>query len=113
MSAEIEISQGKAIADASKAAGVEHLIFSSLINTIKASRGRLSHIAHFGGKAEVEEHIRGSGVAATFVLPGFFMSGLLNTIRKNEDGSYILALPASDEKARIPLFDAAGDMGLY
>src|SRR6478735_8795352 len=53
MSAATEIAQGKAVTDAAKAAGVQHLIFSSLINTSKASQGRLSHISHFDGKAEI------------------------------------------------------------
>ncbi|GKZ26969.1 hypothetical protein AbraIFM66951_003922 [Aspergillus brasiliensis] len=34
-----EVAQGKAVADACKATHVQHLIFSSLINTTKASRG--------------------------------------------------------------------------
>ncbi|KAK3723033.1 hypothetical protein LTR37_002179 [Vermiconidia calcicola] len=113
MSANTEVAQGKAVVDASKAAGVQHLIFSSLINTTEASKGRLPDIAHFDGKAKIEDYIRGSGVRATFVLPGLFMSGYFDTIRKNEDGSYMLALPVSEEKAQIPLFDAAGDMGKY
>lgn len=113
MSAETEIQQGKAVCDACKAVGVQHLIFSSLINTTKASKGRLPNIAHFDGKAKIEEYIRESDVLATFVLPGLFMQGYFDTIRKNEDGSYILALPVSGEKAQIPLFDPTGDMGVY
>ena len=113
MSAETEISQGKAVTDASKAAGVQHLIFSSLINTNEASKGRLPNISHFDGKANIEQYIRKSGVPATFVLPGLFMSGLLSAIRKGEDGSYTYALPVSGETAQVPLFDAAADMGMY
>lgn len=111
MSADIEISQGKAVADASKAAGVKHLIFSSLINTSEASGGRLSHISHFDGKAKIEKYIRDSKIPSTFVLPGFFMSNLLTQIKKGDDGKYILALPVSPEKAQVPLFDAAVDVG--
>jgi uncharacterized protein YbjT (DUF2867 family) len=112
-SADAELAQGKAVADACKAANVQHLIFSSLINTTEASQGRLSNISHFGGKAKIEQYIRDIGVPATFVLPGYYMSNFFQTIRKNDDGSYMLALPVSGDKAQLPLFDVAGDMGAY
>jgi uncharacterized protein YbjT (DUF2867 family) len=113
MSANKEIAQGKAVTDASKAAGVQRIIFSSLINVTEASGGKLSHVSHFDGKANIEKYIRDSGVPAAFVLPGFFMSNLINFIKKNEDGSYTYALPVSGDKARVPIFDAAGDTGQY
>ncbi|KAF4463980.1 nitrogen metabolic regulation nmr [Fusarium albosuccineum] len=108
-----EIAQGKAVADACKAAGVKHLIFSSLLDTKKISGGRLTHIKHFEGKAEIEEYIRKINIPATFVLPGFFMSNLFTTIRKGEDGSYSWALPVSAEGGKLPLFDAGGDSGKF
>lgn len=113
MSADTEVSQGKAVVDACKTANVQHLIFSSLINTKEASNGRLPNISHFDGKAKIEEYIRQVGLSATFVLPGYFMNNFDSSIRKNEDGSYVLALPVDGEKAQLPLFDAAGDMGMY
>ncbi|RFU35530.1 hypothetical protein B7463_g804, partial [Scytalidium lignicola] len=113
MSKDKEVSQGKNVTDASKAVGVEHLIFSSLLNTTEASQGRLSHIVHFDGKAEIEQYIRDSGVPATFVLPGMFMSGLFTMIKKQENGSYTLALPVSSEKAKLPLFDVVDDTGKF
>uniref|UniRef100_A0A8H7NQ76 NmrA-like domain-containing protein n=1 Tax=Bionectria ochroleuca TaxID=29856 RepID=A0A8H7NQ76_BIOOC len=94
-SAELEESQGKAVADASKAAGVEHLIFSSLIN------------------AAIEQYIRGIGIPATFIQPGFYMSNYITQFRKNDDGSYTHAMPVDGEKARVPVFDAASDTGLF
>ncbi|KAM0477759.1 hypothetical protein ACHAPX_005523 [Trichoderma viride] len=112
MSADIEISQGKAVVDASKAASVQHIIFSSLINVNKASGGRLPNISHFDGKAAIEEYIRHSGLAGTFVLPGMFMSGFETMIQKNpesEPAGYTLALPVDPHKAITPLFDAAAD----
>lgn len=114
MSADVEISQGKAVVDASKAAGVQHIIFSSLINVTKASSGRLPNILHFDGKAVIEEYIRHSGLAGTYVLPGMFMSGFETMIQKNpesEPAGYTLALPVDPHKAITPLFDAAADTG--
>ncbi|KAK4950224.1 hypothetical protein LTR10_011203 [Elasticomyces elasticus] len=112
-SADTEISQGKAVADACKNAGVKHLIFSSLINVTETSKGRLPNIAHFDGKAKVETYIREIGVPATFVMPGVFMSGYFDLIREGEGGSYSLALPVDGKKAQIPLLDAAGDTGKF
>ena len=112
MSADTEVAQGKAVADACKAAGVQHLIFSSLINTTEASKGRLPNISHFDGKAKIEEYIRSIEVPATFVMPGMFMSGYFDVIRKGEDGNFALALPVSEDKAQIPLFDTVSDTGM-
>ncbi|KAK3114998.1 hypothetical protein LTR53_006083 [Teratosphaeriaceae sp. CCFEE 6253] len=113
LSADKEIAEGKAVADACKLAGVQHLIFSSLINATEASKGRLSHIAHFDGKASVEKYIRHIEVPATFVLPGLFMPGYFDTIRKRGDGGYTLALPMSEDKAQIPLLDPSADTGKF
>ncbi|KAF1816884.1 NmrA-like family domain-containing protein [Eremomyces bilateralis CBS 781.70] len=109
---EVEKAQGKTVADASKAAGVKHIIFSSLLNVTKISGGRLPHVKHFDGKAEIEEYIRSSGIPATFVLPGYYMSNYLQMLQKGDDGSYSLAYPVSKE-AKFPLFDAAEDMGKF
>ena len=113
MSADTEIAQGKAVTDASKAAGVKHLIFSSLINTTEASKGKLAHITHFDGKAKIESYMRQSGVPSTFVLPGMFMSGFFGMIRKLDDGSYGMNIPegVSADNAKTPLFDVVADTG--
>ncbi|KAL6359887.1 hypothetical protein LRP88_07315 [Fusarium phalaenopsidis] len=108
-----EIAQGKVVADACKAAGVKHLIFSSLLDTNKISGGRLTHIKHFEGKAEIEEYIRKINIPATFVLPGFFMSNLFTMIRKNEEGGYAWSLPVSGDKAQVPLFNSGDDNGKF
>jgi uncharacterized protein YbjT (DUF2867 family) len=112
-SGDSEINQGKAVTDACKAAGVKHLIFSSLLNVTDASKGRLSHIHHFDGKAKIEEYIRNSGVPATFVLPGLFMSNMFGMIQKTEEGGYKLALPVTGDKGQIPLFNVRDDLGKF
>lgn len=110
-SADTEISQGKAVTDASKEAGVKHIIFSSLIHVTEATNGKLTHVSHFDSKADIEKYIRASDIPATFVLPGFFMSNFFDFMKKNEDGSFTFALPVSGDKAQVPMFDAAGDTG--
>ncbi|KAL8658590.1 MAG: hypothetical protein Q9226_000880, partial [Calogaya cf. arnoldii] len=45
-SAEIEVAQGKSMADAAVATGVEHFIWSSLPNVTEMSNGKLSKVVH-------------------------------------------------------------------
>jgi uncharacterized protein YbjT (DUF2867 family) len=103
------LEQGINVTDACKAAGVQHLIFSSLIDVKEVSKGSLAHVYHFDGKAEIERYIRGSGVPATFVLAGTFTSEMHRLINRQGD-AYVLALPV-DEDAQIPLIDVRQDMG--
>ncbi|KAL0262863.1 hypothetical protein SLS55_001837 [Diplodia seriata] len=109
-----ELTDGKNVADACKAAGVQHLVFSSLLHVTKETGGRLKHVPHFDHKADVEAYIRASGVPATFVLPGYFMSNYvtLGMLRKGEDGVFTLAYPVGAD-ARFPLIEIGEDMGKY
>ncbi|KAL4872375.1 hypothetical protein BDV12DRAFT_162091 [Aspergillus spectabilis] len=111
---DLELTQGKNVADAAKKAGVQHLIFSSLLNVTEATNGRLKNVPHFDHKAEVEQYIRSSGVPASFVLPGYFMSNYtsMGVIRKGEDGVFTLAYPVG-EGAKFPLVDIDADLGKY
>ncbi|KAB8227076.1 NmrA/HSCARG family protein [Aspergillus alliaceus] len=113
VSKDTEIRQGKNVADVAKELGTQHLIFSSLVHVTEGTNGRLSHVPHFDGKAEIERYIRASGVPCTFVLPGYFMSNYLQMLNKGEDGAYQLLYPVDGAKARFPLFDAASDTGLF
>lgn len=56
---ERELDQGKAMADAAVAAGVEYFIFSSLSHVGKLSGGKIIHANHFDVKADIEEYIVG------------------------------------------------------
>ncbi len=63
-----EIRQGKALADAAKAAGVSHFVYSSV-----GGAHRETGIPHFDSKWEVEEHAREVGLPLTVLRPSFFM----------------------------------------
>jgi uncharacterized protein YbjT (DUF2867 family) len=108
-----ELENGKNVSDAAKEAGVQHLVFSSLMNVTKASNGRLPHLAHFDRKADIEEHIRANGPPATFIQPGYYMTNFtaLQFLRKADDGAYNLTGPTGANKAQLPLFDPESDMG--
>jgi uncharacterized protein YbjT (DUF2867 family) len=63
-----EVQQGKTVADAAKAAGVEHFVYSSVGSTY-----RQTGIPHFESKWEIEEHVRQIGLPYTIFRPVFFM----------------------------------------
>src|SRR5215210_6848784 len=63
-----EVQQGKTVADTAKAAGVEHLVYSSV-----GSAHRQTGIPHFESKWEIEEHVREIGLPYTILRPVFIM----------------------------------------
>lgn len=63
----IEVTQGKALADASKAAGVRHFVYSS-VGSAECQTG----IPHFDSKFQIEEHIRAIGMPYTILRPVAF-----------------------------------------
>jgi uncharacterized protein YbjT (DUF2867 family) len=110
-----ELEHGKNVADAAKDAAVQHVVFSSLINVTEASKGRLSHVAHFDCKADIEKYIRSQDIPATFIQPGYYMTNFTNLqlLQKGDDGSYTLAGPSDGSKAQLPLFYPDSDMGVF
>lgn len=64
---ETEIRQGKAVADAAKAAGVQHFVYSSV-----GSAERNTGVPHFESKFQVEEYIRSIELPYTIMRPVFF-----------------------------------------
>jgi uncharacterized protein YbjT (DUF2867 family) len=63
-----EVQQGINVADAARAAGVEHLVYSSAGGAERESR-----IEHFESKRAIERHIRKLGLPATIIRPVGFM----------------------------------------
>jgi uncharacterized protein YbjT (DUF2867 family) len=100
--AEKEITQGITITDAAKAAGVAHLIYSSV-----ASANRATGIPHFDGKYAVEMHLQASGVPCTIVALVFFMENLLQPwmLSSLRQGKLAMALPASRSLQQITVAD--------
>ena len=77
--AEVEIRQGKAVADAAKALGVQHFVYSSV-----GSAERNTGIPHFDSKFQVEEYIRSLGLPHTILRPVFFFynyNGMLPMVK--------------------------------
>jgi uncharacterized protein YbjT (DUF2867 family) len=77
--AEVEILQGKAMADAAKASGVEHFVYSSV-----GAAERKTGIPHFDSKFQVEEYIRSLVLPHTILRPVFFFynyNGMLPMVK--------------------------------
>jgi uncharacterized protein YbjT (DUF2867 family) len=106
--AEDEVAQGMAIADAAKAAGVAHLVYSSV-----ASADRGTGIGHFDGKYSVEKYIEASGVPYTIVAPVFFMENLVQpwSLPGLRQGKLTMALPASRSLQQIAVADIGAFVG--
>ncbi|GAC1632488.1 MAG: NmrA/HSCARG family protein [Chloroflexota bacterium] len=84
-----ETRQGKLLADAGKAAGVRHFVYSSV-----GGADRESRIPHFESKAEIERHVKALGVPYTIVQPVYFMDNF-NTYAAptpGDDGTLQLAM---------------------
>ena len=64
---ETEVRQGRAVADAAKAAGVQHFVYSSV-----GSAERNTGIPHFDSKFQVEEYVRAIKLPYTILRPVFF-----------------------------------------
>jgi uncharacterized protein YbjT (DUF2867 family) len=63
-----EVRQGKNVAEAAKAAGVKHLVYSS-VGAAHRGMGQ----KHFESKWMIEQHIQSLGIPYTILRPAFFM----------------------------------------
>ena len=103
-----EIQQAKNIAEAAKAAGVKHVIWSTLEDTRKlmaADDKRMPilqgkyRVPHFDAKADANAVF--AGVPATMLLTSFFWDNLYNFAlapKKNEQGVYGWSYPMGEAK---------------
>jgi uncharacterized protein YbjT (DUF2867 family) len=97
-----ETQQGINVADAAKAAGVPHLIYTSV-----SKADEHTGIPHFDSKMRVEQHIRALGVPFTIMGPGFFMENLLSPwwLPGLQEGRFAMALPPERKLHQIALED--------
>lgn len=119
-SRQTEVAQGKAIADACVAAGVKHVVWSTLPNVTNLSNGALKKVEHFDGKSDVADYFESiksqSGLITTYFMPGFYAPNFKEMVKSNpevNDGVPTLTLPWDAEKTQVPVFDPAADTGTY
>src|SRR3712207_1253653 len=101
---EAETRHGIAAADAANAAGVSHLVYSSVADADKDTG-----IPHFDSKRRVEEHVEGLGIPYTIVAPVYFMDNLLApwTLPQLKEGRLPMALPPTRPLQQIARSDIA------
>jgi uncharacterized protein YbjT (DUF2867 family) len=90
-----EIAQGKNVADAAKAADVQHLVYSSVGGMESQNRFYVEHGWGPIDKWQIETHIRDLGVPATILRPAGFMEDFTSPARFFQDGS--LNVPWHDD----------------
>lgn len=99
-----EVTQGIAVIDAARGAGVEHFVYSSAAG---ADRG--IGIPETESKWRIEEHLRTSGVPATILRPAYFMNNLELMKPWILQGAWSMSLPADRAMQMV----AAGDIGAF
>lgn len=110
MSPEKEGQQAKNLAEAAKAAGVHHVVWSTLDDSRKfvpldddrmpTLQGKYK-VPHFDAKGEADEHFRQAGVPTTFLLTTFYWENMIGFglgPKRGEDGVLALGLPMGDRK---------------
>lgn len=114
-----EQAQARAMANAAKAAGVRHAIWSTLPDTrdhipedderVPTLHGTYK-VPHFDSKAEANRFFLDAGVPTTFLSTTFFFESFLDFFRpaRAEDGTLAVHLPMGDRK--LPGI-AADDIG--
>ncbi len=120
ISPERELAQAANLAAAAKAAGVEHVIWSTLEDTreqVPLSDDRMPtlmgsyKVPHFDAKGEANRYFREHAVPTTFLLTSFYWDNLIHFgmgPKRGPDGKLAITLPMDDRK--LPGI-AAGDIG--
>jgi uncharacterized protein YbjT (DUF2867 family) len=107
MSADQEKQDVERIANAARAAGLSHVIWSTLDDTrdhIPVHDDRMPtlqdtyKVPHFDAKAEADSYFTAAGVPTTFLRTTFYWENLLDAMapRRGEDGTLTLALAMGD-----------------
>jgi uncharacterized protein YbjT (DUF2867 family) len=104
-----EYAQARNLAQAAKAAGVEHAIWSTLEDTrdsvplhddrMPTLMGKYK-VPHFDVKNEANALFTAAGVPTTFMQTTYYWDGFASLFppKRQEDGSLVLALPMADRK---------------
>jgi len=105
---QLELDQGKLMADTARDAGVKHFIWSTLDNVLKHSNGELVHAVHFTNKAVVEDYVRAiPEFTSSFVALGCYSENFTTAFwapKKDADGTWIFSAPIKAD-TELPLVD--------
>jgi uncharacterized protein YbjT (DUF2867 family) len=103
-----EQAQARNMANAAKAAGLAHVVWSTLPDTrdhlgdderVPTLQGTYK-VPHFDSKAEADRFFTEAGVPTTFLSTTFYFESFLEYFspKRGEDGRLVLALPMRDRK---------------
>lgn len=110
-----EIRIGQAVADAAKAAGVQHFIYSSMPDHGAYDKTWPS-LPLWAPKQKVEEYIQKIGLPATFVYTGIYNNNFTSLLyplfcmEMQGDGSFVWQAPFHPD-VKLPWLDAEHDVG--
>ncbi len=107
---DVEFALGKELADAAVAAGVNHIVFSTLENVAKITSGK-KHVPHFTDKALVADYIRSLPVSHSFVMLAYFYTNLLEYYVPLREGGKLLMPIYLPEDFRAPFVDPLSATG--
>ena len=109
-SPEKELAQAQNMAAAAKAAGLKHVVWSTLEDTrkwVKLEDDRMPtlmgkyKVPHFDAKGEADRFFAESGVPTTFLETSFYWENMIHfgmQPKKGPDGRYAITLPMDDKK---------------
>ena len=109
-SAEREVTQARAMARAAKAAGLRHVVWSTLEDTrrwvpleseqMPTLQGKYK-VPHFDGKGEGDAEFREAGVPTTYLMASFYWENLIYFgagPQRQADGTFAITYPMGDRK---------------
>ncbi|MDH3223535.1 MAG: NmrA/HSCARG family protein [Gemmatimonadota bacterium] len=109
-SPEKEMAQARNLAEAAKAAGVDHVVWSTLEDTrrwVPLEDARMPtlmeryKVPHFDAKGESDRYFTDAGLPVTLFLTSFYWDNLIHfgmEPQRGEDGALSFALPMGDKK---------------
>ena len=110
MSPDTELQEARSMAEAAKAARLQHVIWSTLEDTRKSvplSDNRMPtlmgkyKVPHFDVKGEADALFEASGVPVTYLVTSFYWENFIYfgmNPKKGSDGKLVLSLPMADKK---------------
>jgi len=99
--------QGRALADAAQAAGVEHFVYSSV-----SAADSAGSVPHFASKARVEAHLKELGLPLTVLRPAFFIDNYAFFGPSADDQGELVLAQALLPETRLQMI-ATRDIGVF
>jgi len=111
---DLEVVQGKNLADAAKENHLEHYVFSALDSVKDISKGKYSKVSHFDNKAKVAEYLKNLNISHTCVYPGFYAQNFTDATWKcvivNDKDEVEFRFPVKKD-TQLPILNPRRDMG--